>query len=119
MLRKVFTRILPVAAVMLFSAHAWASSAGMPWEGPMSRLVQSLTGPVAKAIGVFAIVGCGLGMAFSEGGSGMRKVLWVAIGLAVTFSAATWGLSLHGLQRRPRRLRCRTRRDSKSPCTAR
>jgi type IV secretion system protein TrbC len=95
--RKVLTRVLPVfAVVMLFSTHAWASSAGMPWEGPMSRLVQSLTGPVAKAIGVFAIVGCGLGMAFSEGGSGMRKVLWVAIGLAVTFSAATWGLSFMG-----------------------
>jgi type IV secretory pathway VirB2 component (pilin) len=96
MLRKLVTRLSAVALVALFSSPAWASSAGMPWEGPMQRLVQSLTGPVAKAVGVFAIVSCGLGMAFSEGGSGMRKVLWVAIGLAVTFSAATWGLSFMG-----------------------
>jgi type IV secretory pathway VirB2 component (pilin) len=97
MLRKSLTRTLPVCAVlMLFSAHAWASSAGMPWEGPMSRLVQSLTGPIAKGIGVASIFACGCGLAFGEGGSGLKKVLWVTIGLAVTFTAATWGLSFMG-----------------------
>jgi type IV secretion system protein VirB2 len=100
MSRKVSSVLMPAMAaaalILLASSPAWASSAGMPWEGPMQKLVQSLTGPVAKAIGVFAIVACGLGMAFSEGGSGMKKVLWVAIGLAVTFSAATWGLSFMG-----------------------
>lgn len=97
MLRKAFFRTVPVVTLLAFYASpAWASSAGMPWEGPMSRIVQSLTGPVAKAIGVFAIVGVGLGLAFSEGGSGMRKVLGVVLGLAITFSAATWGLSFMG-----------------------
>jgi type IV secretion system protein VirB2 len=97
MLRKVLTRTLPVcAAVMLFSAHAWASSAGMPWEGPMSRLLQSLTGPVAKTIGGCAILSCGVGLAFGEGGNGLRKVLWVGVGLAVTFSAITWGIGFLG-----------------------
>ena len=90
-------RLLPfVACALLVSSPAWASSAGMPWEGPMQRLVQSLTGPIAKGIGIAAIVGCGLGIAFSEGGSGLKKVLWVTIRLAVTFSAATWGLSFMG-----------------------
>jgi type IV secretory pathway VirB2 component (pilin) len=97
MLRNTATRIASVITVLMFAATpAWASSAGMPWEGPMSRLVQSLTGPIAKGIGVFAILGCGVAMAFSEGGSAMRKVLWVVIGLAIAFSASSWGLSFMG-----------------------
>jgi type IV secretory pathway VirB2 component (pilin) len=97
MIRKAVTRLACCVAIILFVATpAWASSAGMPWEGPLSRLVQSLTGPVAKAVGVFAIVAVGFGMAFSEGGSGMRKVLWVVLGLAIAFSAASWGLSFMG-----------------------
>jgi type IV secretion system protein TrbC len=97
MIRKAVRRFSALIAITLFVATpAFASSAGMPWEGPLSRLVQSLTGPVAKAIGVFAIVAVGFGMAFSEGGSGMRKVLWVVLGLAISFSAASWGLSFMG-----------------------
>lgn len=97
MIRKAVTKLASGIAIILFAATpAFASSAGMPWEGPLSRLVQSLTGPVAKAVGVFAIVAVGFGMAFSEGGSGMRKVLWVVLGLAIAFSAASWGLSFMG-----------------------
>lgn len=97
MIRKAVARISPIIAFLaLTTSNAYASSAGMPWEGPLNRLVQSLTGPVAKAVGVFAIVAVGFGIAFSEGGSGMRKVLWVVLGLAIAFSAASWGLSFMG-----------------------
>jgi type IV secretory pathway VirB2 component (pilin) len=99
MYRKAAAKLAALTAVgltALASSPAWASSAGMPWEGPIQKLVSSLTGPVAKGVGVFAIVGCGFGMAFSEGGSALRKVLWVGIGLAITFSAATWGLNFFG-----------------------
>ena len=68
----------------------------MPWEGPLNRLLQSLTGPVAKAVGVFSIVGLGFGIAFSEGGSGLRKALWVVLGLAIAFSATSFFLSFMG-----------------------
>src|SRR4051794_38219022 len=87
---KRLTRFVPVTTLLLLATTpAWASSAGMPWEGPLSRLVQSLTGPVAKAVGVFAIIAVGFGMAFSEGGNAMRKALWVVLGLAIAFSAAS------------------------------
>lgn len=86
-----------VAVAVLVAAHdALASSAGMPWEGPLNRLLQSLTGPVAKAVGVFSIVGLGFGIAFSEGGSGLRKALWVVLGLAIAFSATSFFLSFMG-----------------------
>jgi len=92
-------RVLPAvlaAIVLLAAGNALASSAGMPWEGPLNRLLQSLTGPVAKAVGVFSIVGLGFGIAFSEGGSGLRKALWVVLGLAIAFSATSFFLSFMG-----------------------
>ncbi len=86
-----------IAIVMLLGVDdALAASAGMPWEAPLNRLLQSLTGPVAKAVGVFSIVGLGFGIAFSEGGSGLRKALWVVLGLAIAFSATSFFLSFMG-----------------------
>lgn len=67
------------------ASQAFAASAGMPWEGPLDRLVQSLTGPVAKGIGTISLVACGLGAAFSEG-HGMKKFLWAGLGLVIVFA---------------------------------
>jgi type IV secretion system protein VirB2 len=69
---------------------------GMPWEGPLNQLLDSLTGPVARVIGAVAIVGLGVGIAFSEGGSMMRKALWVVLGLAIAFNAVSWGIGFLG-----------------------
>jgi type IV secretion system protein VirB2 len=69
---------------------------GMPWEGPLQQLLTSLTGPVSQVIGAVAIIGLGIGIAFSEGGSMMRKALWVVLGLAIAFNAVSWGLGFLG-----------------------
>jgi type IV secretion system protein VirB2 len=87
---------LTLTLLALAARDAFASSAGMPWEGPLNRLLQSLTGPVAKAVGVFAIIGLGFGIAFSEGGSGLRKALWVVLGLAIAFSATSFFIGFMG-----------------------
>ena len=50
----------------------------------------------AKIAGVAAVVLTGLGMAFSEGGSGMRKLVTVAFGLTIAFAATTFFLPLFG-----------------------
>ncbi len=78
------------------SAQFGGFGGGMPWEGPIQQLVASLTGPVAKGVGIVAIVALGFAIAFSEGGSTMRKALWVVMGLAITFSATTWALPFLG-----------------------
>jgi type IV secretory pathway VirB2 component (pilin) len=87
---------LTVTFLALATGDAVAGSAGMPWEGPLNRLLLSLTGPVAKAVGVFSIIGLGFGIAFSEGGSGLRKALWVVLGLAIAFSATSFFLGFMG-----------------------
>jgi type IV secretory pathway VirB2 component (pilin) len=69
---------------------------GMPWEGPLSQILDSVTGPVARVIGAIAIMAIGFGIAFSEGGSMMKKVLWGVLGLTIAFNATQWGLSFMG-----------------------
>ena len=70
--------------------RAFAAGAGMPWEGPIMQIVSSLTGPVAKGIGIVAIAGSGFGLAMSEGGHGARKIIGLVLGLSILFTAATW-----------------------------
>jgi type IV secretion system protein VirB2 len=82
--------------VVAFAPATLASSAGMPWESPLQRLVQSLTGPVAKAIGIAAIVIAALGMAISEGGHTLKTFLKILLGLSIAFTAGTFGLQLVG-----------------------
>jgi type IV secretory pathway VirB2 component (pilin) len=80
------------AAVLFAVSPAWAAGAGtaMPWEGPLDTIMQSLSGPVAKAVGIIAIVLTGLGFAFAEGGSAMRKGIGIVFGLAIAFTATTF-----------------------------
>ncbi|MEA0668041.1 TrbC/VirB2 family protein, partial [Xanthomonas campestris pv. campestris] len=66
-LRTTRTLQLLTLAVLLVPAAAYASGTGMPWEDWLDKLLNSISGPVAKAIGVIAIISCGLGIAFSEG----------------------------------------------------
>lgn len=94
--RRIQFSALIAALLVLVGGTALAASAGMPWEGPLNQLLMSLTGPVAKAVGVFSIVGLGFGIAFSEGGSGVRKALWVVLGLAIAFSATSFFLGFMG-----------------------
>jgi type IV secretion system protein TrbC len=84
------------SVAMIYSGIAHGAGAGMPWETPLNNFLTSLTGPVAKIVGVAAVVITGLGIAFSEGGSGMRKIVMVAFGLTIAFSATTFFLPLFG-----------------------
>ena len=76
--------------VMLLAANAYAGGSSMPWESPLNNILHSVTGPVAKTGGILAIVATGLGLAFSEGGGFMRKVVGVVFGLSITFAATTF-----------------------------
>ena len=91
--------LLAVGAALVMAAPAWAAGGGtaMPWEGPLTTIMNSLAGPVAKAIGVIAIVITGLGFAFAEGGSAMRKGIGIVFGLAIAFTATTFVTSFFNL----------------------
>ena len=91
------TTILAAAILLLLSpSAAYAAGSGMPWEGPLDQILASLSGPVARAIGVIAIVVTGLSLAFGEGGGGMRRMLWVVFGLTIAFAATSFFLTFFG-----------------------
>ena len=91
---------LSTASLLLFilcqNAMAQAPGGAMPWEGPLTKIMDSLSGPVAKILGVIVIVIAGLGIAFGESGSGVRRLFQVVMGLAIAFTAASIVATLFG-----------------------
>jgi type IV secretory pathway VirB2 component (pilin) len=80
-----------VAMTLALPAQAGATGGtAMPWETPLQTIQDSLSGPVAKAIGVIAIVLTGLGFAVAESGSVIRKGIGIVFGLAIAFTATTF-----------------------------
>lgn len=74
-------------------AHASSGGGGLPWEGPIEQMTQSLTGPVARNAAILLICGTGLACALSEGSTLVRKLLVIACCLSVTFGAASFFLA--------------------------
>ena len=62
----------------------------------MDQFLNFFTGPFVRIAAIIAIVLLGVGMAFSENGTGMRKMVTAFFGIALAFGAATWGLSFFG-----------------------
>lgn len=83
-------------AALTLVAPAYAAGSGMPWEGPLEQVVDSLTGPVARAAAVIAIIIAGVGIMFSEGGGGVRKLAFVGLGIAIMFAAVSFFLDFFG-----------------------
>jgi type IV secretory pathway VirB2 component (pilin) len=69
---------------------------GMPWEDPLNQITDSLTGPVARCVGLIALAMTGITLAMGEAGGLFRRLVQVVFGLSIAFSAATWGMSLFG-----------------------
>ena len=92
-------RIAGLSAIAILAsgaAHAATGGSGMPWEGPLEQIVDSITGPVARAAAVIAIVIAGVTIIFSEGGGGVRKLAFVGLGIAVMFAAVSFFLDFFG-----------------------
>lgn len=90
-------RLAVLSAMLVLAAEpalaAGGGGAAMPWDDKLSAVADSITGPVAKAIGVIAIALTGLGVAFAEGGSWVRRGLSVIFGLSIAFTASSFALS--------------------------
>jgi len=85
-----------MSCALLVAGPALAAGTGMPWEGPLQQVVQSITGPVVQAAAVVAVVIFGAGIAMSENGSAMRRGLSILFGLCIAFAASTFFLDFFG-----------------------
>lgn len=91
-----WVRNMTVAAFTVPATSAFAGGSGMPWEGPLQQIVDSITGPVVQAAAIIAVILFGVGVAMSENGSSMRRGLGILLGLSIAFAASTFFLDFFG-----------------------
>lgn len=88
------TRSVAVSPVLVASlatqAAAAAAGPAMPWDGPLQTILQSLSGTVAHVLITVAVIVTGLVFAFTEHGSGARRLFGVAFGGAIALGALSF-----------------------------
>lgn len=84
---------LCLAATALLPDIAYAAGSSMPWEAPLTKILQSIEGPVAKIFGTIVIIMTGLTLAFGDSGGGIRKLIQIVFGLSIAFTATSFFLS--------------------------
>jgi type IV secretory pathway VirB2 component (pilin) len=91
--RKVGVHFLLLTFVALtLSSTALGAQGGqaLPWEAPLTKLQQSLSGPVAGAIAVIALVAIGVVLVFGgEWNEFARRSVYAVCAIAFIVSAAT------------------------------
>jgi type IV secretion system protein TrbC len=82
-----------VASLALMAGPAFAAGSNMPWEQPLTQILMSVQGPVAKVVSVIIIVVTGLTLAFGETAGGFRRLIQIVFGLSIAFAASSFFLS--------------------------
>ena len=71
-------------------AFAGTAGVGMPYEGPLNRILASLTGPVAMTMSIVGVTLAGIGLIFGGTLDGFFKMLInMAFAISIVFGAAT------------------------------
>ena len=93
---RIRNRLATAYAVVLFAAFtapAYAAGSNMPWEQPLTQILNSIQGPVAKVVSVIVIIVTGLSLAFGESSGGFRRLIQIVFGLSIAFAASSFFLS--------------------------
>jgi type IV secretory pathway VirB2 component (pilin) len=91
--RRVFATASAIVFVALATAPAYAAGSNMPWEQPLTQILDSIQGPVAKVISVIIIIVTGLTLAFGETSGGFRRLIQIVFGLSIAFAASSFFLT--------------------------
>src|SRR2546430_14698725 len=80
----------PLKDCWSFVSGASQGGQALPWEAPLTKLQQSLSGPVAGAIAVIALVAIGVVLVFGgEWNEFARRSVYAVCAIAFIVSAAT------------------------------
>ena len=85
--------IATLLAATISPELAHAAGSGMPWEAPLTSILESIEGPVARIVAVIIITLTGLTLAFGETSGGMRKLIQIVFGLSIAFAATSFFLT--------------------------
>ena len=91
--RRALATASTFAFVALLTAPAYAAGSNMPWEQPLTQILDSIQGPVAKVISVIIIIVTGLTLAFGETSGGFRRLIQIVFGLSIAFAASSFFLT--------------------------
>ena len=83
---------LTTLAAALVAGPAVAAGSNMPWEQPLTQILASIEGPVAKIIAVIVIIATGLALAFGDTSGGFRRLIQIVFGLSIAFAASSFFL---------------------------
>jgi type IV secretion system protein TrbC len=72
---------------------ALAAGSGMPWEAPLTQILESIEGPVARIVAVIVIIITGLSLAFGDTSGGFRRLIQIVFGLSIAFAATSFFLA--------------------------
>lgn len=75
------------------TAPAYAAGSGMPWEAPLTQILASIEGPVARIVAVIIIIITGLSLAFGDTSGGFRRLIQIVFGLSIAFAATSFFLA--------------------------
>lgn len=98
--RRVFRGMGAVGVVLLLGlgfaevATAAPSGASMPWDAPLTNILDNLQGTVARVLVTVAVVLTGLLFAFGEAGGAFRRIFGIAFGGALALGALTFMAAL-------------------------
>ena len=92
-----FAALMAFAVVLAVSEAAFAAPGAMPWEAGLEKLKDSITGPVAQAIALIAIVAAGAALIFCGDMTGfMRTAVYIVLVLGIIIGAANLLSALGG-----------------------
>ena len=77
--------------LLVSTVHAAGSN--MPWEAPLTSILDSIQGPVARIMAVIIIIITGLSLAFGDTSGGFRKLIQIVFGLSIAFAASSFFLT--------------------------
>lgn len=92
-MRLIKTAIATLSILALSASAAHAAGSGMPWEAPLTQILESIEGPVARIVAVIIIIITGLSLAFGDTSGGFRRLVQIVFGLSIAFAATSFFLA--------------------------
>jgi len=93
-MRPIRNLVLISTGIFVLSANSvFAAGSGMPWEAPLTQVLESIEGPVARIMAVIIIITTGLSLAFGDTSGGFRRLIQIVFGLSIAFAATSFFLA--------------------------
>ena len=92
-MRRHVPLIAALIILLTWSDAAHAAGSNMPWEAPLTAILESIEGPVARIIAVIIIIMTGLSLAFGDTSGGFRRLIQIVFGISIAFAATSFFLS--------------------------